>query len=294
MSQKTASNTRANLISYGFLAPSMAIFLAFFIFPILFSFYVSFHNWVIGRPLRFTFLANYQYLIADPTFWVSMRNTAAYILMFVPSVALLALLVAIGLNTRIRFRNFFRALYFLPVTSSIIIVAVIWRYIYEGDFGVANYLLSLVGVPRQQFLGNPSLALPSIAVMAVWQLTGYYMVIYLAGLQSIPPELYQAAKVDGASPLQIVRWITLPLLRPMILLVVVMATISASQLFDAVYVMTFGGPGHATTSAVWYMYVTGFESFNLGLASAIGTVLFLVTFVISFLELRLLGMAFEY
>lgn len=285
---------RRSVSGYLFIMPSISIFLVFFFFPIVYTLFLSLHDWSGITPPNFQGLANYRELLHDHVFRMAIRNTIVYTLMFVPLVSTIPLLIAVALNAKIRFRNLFRLLYFIPVTCSTIIAAVIWKWVYHGDVGVLNYLLSLVGIRGRMWLGDPQVALAAIAAMSVWKLLGYYMVLYLAGLQSIPTHLYEAAKIDGASSLDAFFRLTIPLLRPVILLVVVIATIDSFKAFDAIYVMTLGGPMRATTTLVYQIYVAGFHQFRMGYASAMGFLLFVIVFAISVIELRVLRARFEY
>lgn len=285
---------RDNLTSYAFLLPSMVIMLTFLVFPILYALYISFHQWFGILPPKYIGLENYRRLLQDGAFHASLKVTGLYALMVVPTLTFASLVVAVILNQKIRFQNLYKGLIYVPVIASATVVSLIWKWIYNADFGILNWLMSALGLPERIWLGDTRLALPSIALMAIWQSLGYYMVMYFAGLQSIPPQLPEAAEIDGASRLQIFWHITVPLLRPVMLMVIVMATIGSFQVFDAVYVMTFGGPANSTSSIVWLIYQKAFVAFQMGSASAMGIILFLVIFVISIIELHVLRQKFEY
>ncbi|HHY97505.1 MAG TPA: sugar ABC transporter permease [Firmicutes bacterium] len=294
MPRYTRREIREWISGYLFLLPSFSIFVVFQVFPIFYAFYISLHEWQLSGASPFVGFANYLELRGDQTFWLSIKNTVLYALMFVPAEVVIALILATFLNSKIKFQGFFKGLYFIPYITSSIIVALVWKWIYNPGFGLLNYLLSLVKLPPRLWLGDTKLALPSIAVMAIWQALGYYITIYLAGLQSIPSGLSEAAEVDGATRFQIFRFITLPLLRPTMLIVVVMATIGSFQVFSSIYVMTSGGPAYATTTIVWYIYRIAFYSYRLGYGAALGFILFGIIFVIALFERRFLGSTVEY
>lgn len=281
-------------ICYLFIFPSIFIFLLFFVFPIFYALFLSLHSTSMLSPPIFVGLRNYQELFHDKTFWMSIKNTFIYSLIFVSSVVSLSLFVAVVLNTKIRMRSIFRGLYFIPVICSVVVVALIWTWIYNSDVGVLNYFLRLVHLPPQNWLGNINMALVAIAIMAIWQSIGYYMVLYLAGLQGIPRQLYEAARIDGGSSWQVFWHVTLPLLTPTILFVVIISTITSFQVFDAIYIMSSGGPANSTSTISWLIYQTGFQGFRMGMASAVGYILFAIIFVLSFVELRTLGLRFRY
>ncbi len=285
---------KKRIIPYLFLFPQLSIFMVFFLLPIFFNFYISLTRWSPFSSPKFIGLSNYiRFFLHDDMFYVIMKNTVFFSLMVVPPVTFISLFIAIFLN-KAKAKAFFRAAYFVPVISSMILAALIWKWIYHGEFGLLNYLLSVVGIPGRVWLGDTSLALPSVAVVSVWKIMGYYMIIFLAGLQSIPSQLYEAAKIDGASHWKNFLYITFPLLRPAILLVVVLSTIFSFQVFDTVYAMTRGGPANATATIVWYLYQKGFQSYRLGYAASIGGTLFLMIFVVALFELFFLRTKFEY
>ena len=288
------SQVRENLISYALLAPSLAVFIVFLWLPILGSFYISLSEWKIFGPPTFVGLQNYRGLLGNSLFWLSIRNTAVYSLIVVPSLTSIPLVFALLLNQKLVGRGILRAALYVPVISSTVIAALVWKWIYDGNVGVVNYVLGLIGLQPRIWLGDPRTALPAVAVSEIWKNAGYYMVIYLAGLQSIPSALYEAAKIDGANMWQRLRFITLPLMLPTILIVVILSTIFNFQVFESIYVMTSGGPANATTTVGWQIYKSAFHSIQFGTASCMAFVLFLFVFVLASIEKRAMRFQVEY
>ena len=271
---------------YLFVLPALLVFAVFLFFPLGYTVHISLHNWIQIRNPQFIGLRNYVGVFADESFWNAMKNTAYYVLMVVVPVVVLALIFAVLLNAQMFLKNFFKSLFYIPVISSSIVVAIVWRYIYQVDHGILNYFLSLFGIQGPMWLANIYTALPAVAFVGIWKSMGYYIVIFLAGLQSIPSELYEAAHIDGSSKLQSFLYITVPMLRPITLMVIILATIGAFQVFDMIYIMTFGGPIEATSTAVWRIYHVSFAQFRPGYGAAMGFVLFIVIMVVSLVQLR--------
>jgi multiple sugar transport system permease protein len=217
------------------------------------------------------------------------RNTAYFVIAGVPLTLLAGLLAALGLNRAVmRFRAVFRVGYYLPVVTSIVAIAVIWRYLLHPDLGLVNVLLSAVGIDGPNWLANPALAMPAIIVMAVWRNMGFVMVLFLAGLQTVPSQLYEAARIDGATAWTEFRYVTLPLLRPTTLFAAVITSIGYLNLFEEPFVMTAGGPLDRTLSVNMYLYQQGFNFFHLGYASAIAYILFVAIAVLAAVQFRFL------
>jgi multiple sugar transport system permease protein len=283
---------RRALAGYGFIAPAMVFLIGFALLPFLFTVYVSFHDWnmltaVTSMPFRG--LDNYSYLIfEDPLFRQTFANTFIFAAGNVAISSVLALGVALLLNGEARIPTFWRAVYFLPYVTSSVAISIVWANLYHPSYGLFNGILELLRLPPMRFLASLETALPSVIAVAVWHAVGYYMIIFLAGLQSIPLEVYEAAKVDGANALQRFRSITLPLLRPTLLFVAVVNTLGSLQVFDLVFVLTNGGPVNATNTVVLYMYQTAFNFTRMGRASAMAVLLFLVILVVTLVQLRLL------
>ncbi|HEX5823793.1 MAG TPA: sugar ABC transporter permease [Candidatus Limnocylindrales bacterium] len=285
---------RQDLTGWAFAAPFVILFGIFLALPILTSFVLSFTSFGlrdIQNPVGATIVGakNYTDLLADPKFWKSLGNTAYFVVVGVPLTLALGLVIANALSRGItRFRTAFRVGYYLPVITSIVAIAVVWRFLLNPDIGLINMLLRNIGVGGPDWLANPTLAMPSIIAMAVWRNVGFAMVVFIAGMQAIPVVLYEAASIDGAGRWQSFRNITLPMLRPTILFMLVITTIGYLQLFEEPFVMTKGGPLGATLSVTMYMYQQGFTFFHQGYASAIAYVLFLIVAAIAFLQFKFL------
>ncbi len=277
---------RAGLL---FAAPALLLITAFFALPVAAAFLLSLTDYDIYAiadigVLRVVGAANYRALWDDPLFWIALRNTALFIALATPLGIAVALGAALLVTAAaVRLAALFRTLLFLPVVTSLVAVAVVWRYLYHPRFGLLNQGLAAVGLAPRDWLGDPQLALPALVLLAVWKGFGFNMVIFMAALQSIPATLYEAASIDGAGRWAQFRRVTLPMLRPTLLFVVVLTLIGNAQLFAEPYVMTRGGPAHATLSVVLYMYEQGFRWWNLGQAAAIAFVLFFLILVASLL-----------
>jgi len=275
--------------AWAFLAPSFIHLLIFSIGPILFALWLSFHEWNLLDPARpFVGLDNYRELAGDADFWRAIRNTAVYVL-FVPVGMAVALALALFVNRRIPGVRVMRTIFFLPYITSFVAISLVWRWMFQPDVGLFNNLLGRVGIPPQPWLSSPTSALPSLMLMSVWMYAGYMMVIFLAGLQNIPESLYESAKIDGAGPWRRFLHITLPMLRPTLLFILVTMVIFMFQVFTAVYVMTEGGPLHATDVVVYHVYRAAWEYLRMGYASAMAWVLFAIVFVITLIQFRFLG-----
>jgi multiple sugar transport system permease protein len=276
-----------------FVGPALTVIGVFFALPVLAALLLSTTDFDIYAladldNVRFVGLGNYFRLLQTPLFWKALGNTAFFALIGVPSSLALSLGSAMLLDARLaRWKGAFRTALFAPVVTTLVAVAVIWTYLLHTRYGLINYGLELLGVPRVDWLGDPRWSMPAIAIFAVWKNFGYNMVIFLAALQSIPPELYEAARIDGASGVQQFRFVTLPSLAPTLVLVGVLTIAGYFQLFAEPYVMTQGGPLQSTTSVLYFMYEEGFKWWNLGSASAVAFVLFFLTFLITRVQLRL-------
>jgi multiple sugar transport system permease protein len=279
--------------AYAFLAPALGLIFIFFFLPVLGAFLLSFTDfdiYAIGDldTLRFVGLDNYQRLLQDPLFWTALRNTLYFVLIGGPLSVAVSLAAALLLNARlVRFKGMMRTVFFLPVVTTLVAVAVVWRYLYHPRYGLLNYLLGWFGVAPIDWLGDPVWAMPAIILLAVWKNFGFNMVIFIAGLQSVPERLYEAARIDGATAWQQFRHVTLPMLAPTFLFVALMTMIGYFQLFAEPYVMTQGGPANSTLSVVMLMYQEGFRWWNLGYAAAVAFVLFAIILIGTLLQLRL-------
>ena len=289
---------RRALWAYAFLAAPLAFFVAIRILPAAQALFISLHQWNIVSPVRpFVGTANFREIWSDPRFWQAARNTLRYLATGIPAQIVLGLGIAILLHRIARFRGFFRALYFIPFVTPIVAAAWVWQWMYTPTFGPLNRLFEAAGLPPQAFLRRPDQALYAITAMVVWEYIGFQVVLFLAGLEAIPPVFYEAAQVDGASGWRLFRHITVPLLNPTLVFSIVYGTILYLQLFTQVLNMTFrdqGGPLGSTMTVVLYVYILGFQRFRMGPAAAATVLLFAAIPVITLLQLRFFSRQVEY
>ncbi|RPE81486.1 carbohydrate ABC transporter permease [Vulcaniibacterium tengchongense] len=263
-----------------FAAPALIVIALFFGLPVLAAFALSLTDFDIYAladigNLRFVGLGNYLALLQNPLFWKALGNTLYFVAVGVPLSIAASLGAALLLHSRLgAFKPFFRTAFFAPVVTTVVAVAVIWRYLFHTRYGLVNWGLSSLGVDPVDWLGDPAWAMPTIILFAVWKNFGYNMIIFLAGLQSIPEDLYEAARIDGASPWRQFRHVTLPMLGPVMLMVAILTLSGYFQLFAEPYVITQGGPLQSTVSVLYLMYEEGFKWWNLGNASAVAFLLF--------------------
>jgi multiple sugar transport system permease protein len=283
---------RREWTAYLWHAPGLTIFVVFVAYAVISSFMLSFQEWNILEPEKpWVGLENYREIATDDTFWRALGHTVYYVLGSVPATMAIGLGLALLLNKKIRGLGIFRTAYYLPVITPIVTAAIIWKWVYNADFGLANYYLERLGIIDEPllWLADPSLAMPAVLVMNIWKGVGFNMIIYLAGLQAIPNEYYEAADVDGAGAWQRFRRITFPLVAPTTIFLLIINTIGAMKSFAQIFVMTNGGPpgpGGATTTIVYYIYQQAFVYFRMGYASALAYVLFLLMFVLSLVQFR--------
>lgn len=270
-----------------FLCPSLAGLLVFTLGPMVASLGISFTDWDLLRPPRFVGLRNYRQMLDDAEFRRTLRNTVTFLVGYIPLVTVSGLLLAVLLNSAIPFRQLFRAMYFLPVVTSWVAVALVWKWLLNPTFGPINDALRSVGIAGPAWLFDPNWAMPAIVLTSVWKDAGFVMVILLAGLQGIPREYYEAAAIDGATRFQGLRHITIPLLAPALTFCLSISLISSFQVFDQVYVMTNGGPAGATQVLVERIVAHAFSYSRMGYASAMSWVLFALIFTVTFLFYRL-------
>lgn len=268
-----AEKEKGDRAGYLFVLPYIIFFLLFTAYPLIFSFILIFHRWNIVSPMQWIGLGNFATLLHDPLFWKSLWNTARFLIIHIPLQIAVALILAEILNQRIRFRGFFRAAFFLPVVISGVVVTILWQQLYSTDTGLINLFLSKIGLSRIPWLTSTALAMPSIAIMATWKNVGFYIVLFLAGLQSVPRNLYEVAELDGASKIQQFFKITIPVINPVVVLVVILSTINGFSLFIEPYVMTSGGPLNSTLSTFLYIYKEAFSFYKMGYAATMGFVL---------------------
>ena len=283
-----ALRRRETLAAYGFLLPNLIGFLIFTLLPVVAALLISLTDWNLLQPPKWVGLKNFATLAQDPLFRKVLGNTAIYVLGTVPVQMILALLVAMALNQGLPGTLFFRAAFFMPVVTSAVAIALVWRWIYNADFGVLNSFLYMLGVSDPpNWLTSTRWALPSVMIMSVWQQIGFSMVLFLAGLQGVPEHLYEAARIDGAGPFQRFLFITVPMLTPTTFFVFVINIINSFQVFDQAFIMTGGGPANATNTIVYNIYQNAFQFFKMGYAAAMAWVLFAIIFIVTVVQFRL-------
>ena len=274
-----------------FLLPSLIGFLLFYWLPILAGFALSLTKWdLIGAP-EWAGAANFQRLLADTGFRDALLHSVLFTIGTVPTGMAIALAVALALNQRLLGTTFYRTIYFLPVVSMLVAVALVWQWMYLPVYGLIDNILGALGLPQPFWLTDPRTTLIAIMIMSVWLRIGYDMVLFLSGLQAIPRDLYEAASVDGAGRWARFRYVTLPLLSPTTFFILILSLINAFQVFDQIYIMTPraspGGPGGAAMTMVFYIYNNAFQFSRMGYASALALVLFVIIFLITLVQLRL-------
>ena len=285
--------SEANTAAWFFLAPALALIGVFFFLPVAASLLLSvtdFDLYGIANPgnTRFVGFDNYARLLKTPDFWLALRNTFYFAFVGGPLTIAVSLAAALLLSSKlVRFKSFFRTIYFTPFVTTLVAVAIVWKYLYHTRYGLFNYALGAIGIGPIDWLGDPHWAMPAIILMAVWKSFGYNMLIFIAGLQAIPEDLYDAAEIDGASATRRFFSITLPMLAPTLVFVSVITMIGYFQLFAEPYVMTQGGPLRSTTSVVLLMYEEGFRWWRMGYAAAIAFVLFIVILLATLVQFRL-------
>ena len=286
---------RQNRAGWAFVAPALVLIGVFFFVPVLAGLFLSFTDfdiYAIGRPdtARFMGLENYRQVLSNPLFWQALGNTFLFVALGGPLSALTSLVAALLVSAkRVRYPGLFRSIFFMPVVTTLVAVAIVWRYLYHPQYGVLNWVLGAVGIHPVDWLGDPHWAMFAIILMAVWKNFGYNMLIFIAGLQSIPEDLYEAAHLDGAGGWAQFRHVTLPSLAPTFLFVGVMTMLGNFQLFAEPYVMTQGGPLKATTTVVMLMYEYGFRWWRMGMAASLAFVLFVIMLLGTLIQMRLQG-----
>ena len=279
--------TRTGIVGWTLAAPALAVITVFFALPVAIGLALSLTDFDLYAladlsTLRFVGLDNYLRLLQTPLFWQALGNTLYFVAVGVPLSIALSLGAALLLNSRVaKWQAFFRTALFAPVVTTVVAVAVIWRYLLHTRYGLINQALAAVGIDPIDWLGDPHWSMPAIILFAAWKNFGYNMVILLAALQAVPSELYESARVDGAGSLRQFTDVTFPMLTPTLVMVAIMTVAGYFQLFAEPYVMTQGGPLRSTVSVLYYMYEEGFRWWNLGFASAVAFVLFLIIFTVS-------------
>lgn len=289
-SNRKKREIKKNLIAYSFIAPNFIGFAVFTLGPILFAFVLAFMSWDGNNPIKFVGIDNFKNLFVDTRFKAAFINTVTYCIATVPLTLVAALSLAIVLNQKVKGRNFFRTISFFPYVASLVAVAAVWNMIFSPGAGVVNVLLSHLGVAKAdlpKWAADAHWAMFTVVLFSVWKSMGYYMVIYLAGLQGISGELYEAGSLDGANAWQKFLYITWPQLKPTTFFVVIMLTINSFKVFDQIYMITQGGPGTSTLVLVYHIYQTAFvTSTDYGYASAISMVLFAMVLLVTVIQFR--------
>jgi multiple sugar transport system permease protein len=273
-------------IPYLFLLPQLIIVGLFALYPLIYNLLLSFEEEGMFSH-GFVGLDQYVQILHDQIFWTALSNTFYYTLWTVPLTAGVSLMAAFGLNQPIRGKNILRAIYLFPYLISWVVAGIVWQWMYSNNYGVCNQVLNWFGLPGLEWLQNPALTIPSLVIASVWHGLGYYMVIFLAGLQSIAPVYYEAARIDGAGKWAQFHWITMPLLKPIIFVVLILTMIHSFKIFDQIYVMTGGGPGRASLMLVNYIYSVIVTEIRLSYAAAISMVLFLIIMGLTIIQRQL-------
>ena len=288
-----ATPAERNTAAWWFIAPALLLIGVFFFLPVAASLLLSITDFDIYAiaslsNIRVVWLDNYVDLVQNPVFWTAVKNTFYFALVGGPLTVAASLAAALLINARlVRWKGLFRTLYFVPFVTTLVAVAIVWRYLYHPQYGLLNYALGWFGIGAIDWLGDPRFAMPAIILLAVWKNFGYNMLIFIAGLQNIPVELYEAAELDGAGAFRRFRHVTLPMLAPTFLFVGVITMIGYFQLFAEPYVMTAGGPLRSTTSLVLLMYEEGFRWWRMGVAAAVAFILFLIILAWTLVQFRL-------
>lgn len=299
-----------------YILPTYLVIFIFIIIPIFFAFYISFNKWNLLSPMKFVGISNYVKLFRSEDFYKALLNTFYYTFITVPIGIALSLALALLLNAKIKGLAVYRTIYFMPVMTSFVASAFIWQWIFQSQNGILNYLLGMIGIkpiawlnePKGIFkllfesmgiiiphwMEGPSVTLVAISIISIWRNTGYFMIIFLAGLQNIPKSLYEAAELDGAGPIKRFFRITLPILSPTTFFVIIMAFIISFQVFEQVAVTTKGGPLNASLVMVYFIYERAFKFLEIGYASSAAYILFAILVVLTYLQVRIIGKRVHY
>ena len=281
-------------IWYVFLLPALIPFGAFVLIPFAYAFALTFQTGDLLSPMVFVGLGNYRGVLSDKLFWKALLNTSKYVAMGNPLALSTSLVLALLLRQRIKLRGLIQAILFIPWLVPMPIVAIMWNFLLYPDYGIVNYLIGLVGIPPQIWLGSETLALPTLVAIDLWRGTGFYVMIWYAALMGIPDDMYEFATLEGGNALQKLHYITLPLLKPTGVFLLVVSIIWAFQVFDSVYVLTHGGPNKATFTSVYYIYRYTFKAGDVGYAATMSFALMVVVFVLSMIVLRQVRSTVEY
>jgi multiple sugar transport system permease protein len=287
LKRQKAITRRNRICAYAFLLPNFIGFVVFTFLPVIFVLVLSVTDWNGSKSMTFVGLKNFIRLFGDSDFKISFLNTVIYTFGSVPVIIVLSMGLAIVLNKGIKGAKLFRAFHFFPYISSIVAVAVVWQFMYNADLGPINQFLKAIGIINPpKWISSSQWALPAVMIMTIWRSVGYYMIIFLAGLQTVPSSLYEAAIIDGANNWKKFWHITIPLLHPTTFFVSIMCIINSFRVFTQIYIMTQGGPGRATSVLVYRIYVETFENYRFGYAAAISLVLFICVFIVTLIQYR--------
>lgn len=279
---------RRNLAPYWFLLPAFILYVAFFIYPLIYSFYLSFHKWNLISPIiKFVGFSNYTYLFHAEIFRKSLVNTLLYVLYTVPASMIIGLILALLIEKLKRGKQFYRSLFFLPVICTTAIISIVWELMYNPNIGTINKLLGMIGIHGGNWLNDPKLALAALAVIGIWKQFGYNMVLFISGMKAINQEMYEAISIDGAGRLKQTWHITIPLLSPTTFFVLIMSVISSFQVFTTIQVITQGGPNNATNVVVYEIYLEAFKYFDIGTATASSLLFLIIVSTFTILQLKL-------
>ncbi len=287
--------TREAIAAYLFLAPFIIFFSIFVVRAVFSAVNLSFYDWQILRPARpYVGLDNYQELFSDYVWWIAVKNTIIFTLLTVTGTTILALGAALSVTQPIKGQGFFRVLLYMPTLLSVGVGGLTWVWLLSTQFGIINYGLSFLGIKPINWLGDESLVIPALSLATIWWGFGFPMLIFIAGLQGIPEQLYEAARIDGANGRQLFFYITLPLLRPTILFVTVTGVISHFQVFGQPFIMTSGGPGRGSYTVILYLYEIAWRAFRMGYGSAVAVTLAIIMALFTLVQFRLIGRRVEY
>lgn len=281
-------NKKRTLYGYLFFLPFGILFVTFLIYPLIQGARMSFYEWDLLQEPVFVGFSNFQKMFKDPVFWSSLWHTLYFVILTVPFLVIFGFLGALLLNSRIYFKRLFRILFFIPYIFSITVVCSTWAFLYQPKFGIIDQIFQKLGFASINWLGNPKTAMPAIAITTIWWTLGFNVILYLAGIQEIPLELYEAATLDGANSFQRTFFITIPMLKRTHALVLVLQLFSSLQIFGQVYIMTGGGPNGKTRVLIQYIYDQGFRYFRMGYAQAMSLFFFSIMFIISMIQFRLI------
>jgi len=284
------------ITGYIFIAPAVFGLLVFMLYPIIASFVISTFDWNVLTSPKFNGINNYFELFTDRVFLISLTNTLKWVVFYVPLSILVSFIMALAMDMPVRGISFFRTVFYIPVVTPIICVALLFTWIYNKEFGILNHIIYSLGGKPVGWLTESNLAIFSIALMSIWKWAGYNMLIMLAGLQGIPDTLYEAAEIDGVTPFKKVWYIKLPLLKPAFFFIILTSVIDAFQVFSEIYIMTKGGPGYSTYTISYYLFTNAFEYGKMGYACAMAVILFVIIMTITLIQNKLLGerMTYDY